>query len=178
MSLLHIHLRDLGIMANHIQTAMPQQGLQRENIATRAHGCDRKSMSKLVRISIFHGTSRSYAFYEMAQTRGIEGTISPNCQQRSCFFIAILPPSQISPHRMSGSFPQVNYPSLATFCTASPAMTDFQFSAFRFKIFDAKSSKFGCPNSGIKQGQQNSLITIGGWSAHHKLPAILRVLLT
>jgi hypothetical protein len=33
MRLLHIHVSDTGIMLNHIQTAIPQQGLKCKNIA-------------------------------------------------------------------------------------------------------------------------------------------------
>ena len=49
---LHVYLRNLGIMAHHIQRAVSQQRLQRENIPARTQVGDRKGVAKFVRVDM------------------------------------------------------------------------------------------------------------------------------
>ena len=49
---LHVYLRNLGIMAHHIQRAVSQQRLQRENIPARTQVGDREGMAKFVRVDM------------------------------------------------------------------------------------------------------------------------------
>ena len=51
MRLLHIYLRNLGVVAHHIQRTMPQEHLQGEHIPARTQIGDGKSMPEFMRVS-------------------------------------------------------------------------------------------------------------------------------
>ena len=48
----HVYLRNLGIMAHHIQRAVSQQRLQRENIPSRTQVGDRKGVAEFMRVGM------------------------------------------------------------------------------------------------------------------------------
>lgn len=66
MRLLHIHVSDTGIMLNHIQTAMPQQGLKCKNIAARTQIGNRKSVSKTMWMALRYAGFFTQALDELA----------------------------------------------------------------------------------------------------------------
>lgn len=66
MRLLHIHVGDTGIMLNHIQTAMSQQGFECKNIAARTQISNCKGVSKTMRVALGYTSFFTQALDELA----------------------------------------------------------------------------------------------------------------
>jgi hypothetical protein len=138
MSLFNIHLGNPGIVTYHIQTAVPQQRLQGENVTTRTQVGNGKRMSKPVGIGFLDAGFRRNAFDQMPQGIWIEATVPANDKQRRIRIFPIFPFSQIAPEGMASGLPQIYNPPLSAFRTPILAVTDIQLSSPGFKVSHPK----------------------------------------
>ena len=117
MSLFHINLGHSGIVPDHIQRAMPQQGLHREDIPTRPEISDRKGMPEAVGVALLHLCPFSQGDHQLAQTIGGQIAAMHTHEEWCILFIAIVPGCQITPEGLLSALPKVDDPSLAALCS-------------------------------------------------------------
>ncbi len=173
MRLFHVRFRDTGVMAHHVQRAVPEQRLQRENVAARTQIGNGERVSKLVGIGFLHPRSVPQTRNQDAQTVLGERPIRGADEEGRLEVLTIFTLREITPDCFSGDFTQVDRASFATFSAAFQSMADGDTSGFHVDVIDSQSAQLGSAQACIQQGQDDSLIAIGAWPAHHELVAIL-----
>jgi hypothetical protein len=142
VSLFYIYFCYLGIVSDHIQAAMPKQGLQRENISTGTKVGDRESVSKFMR-EHFHQVS-PVAYRSNQNSKAILGkwSVYLATNERGVGFFSIFSISKITPQRPSSDFPQINVSPFSTFCSALQPMSYLNFSGFHIKVANFQRTQF------------------------------------
>ena len=131
-----IHFGDTGIMLDHLQRAVPKQGLEREEIAAASQIGNGKGMAKQMGVAFFDVDFPTQVGEQFAQCRFVQ--FAPcSLREEGCTGIAtVLSLNQITPQGTSRGFTQEDDASLATFRSAISAVLDLHSTRFGFDIAD------------------------------------------
>lgn len=173
MRLFHIYIRNLGVVAHHIQRTMSQQRLQSEHIAPRTQVGDCKSVPEFMRVDFLDICSGTQPVDQHTQAVLVERPVSVANEERRAWIVPVFTACQVTPDGFSGGLAQVNGAPLTALGATGDAMPDDDLSSLEVNIIDRQRAEFGCAQSGIQQHQNNRLIAIGARPAHDKLLSVL-----
>jgi hypothetical protein len=57
-------------------------------------------------------------------------------------------------------------------------MLYFQLAALGIEVLDLEGTQFQCPQAGVEQGEDDGLVAVGSWPAHHEAAAVDRICLS
>ena len=154
--LFHVHIRNLSIMAYHIQRTMSQQGLKGKHVTTRTQIGDGKSVPEFVRVGFLHFCSGTQPVDQDTQTILIEWSVGLADEQGCTEIIPVLASNQITPDGFSRDFTQIDSTSFATFSSANNSVPNRDLSSLEVDIVYCQRTKFGCTQSGIQQASKQS----------------------
>jgi hypothetical protein len=171
----YIYLRNLGIMAHHIQRAVAQQRLQRENISTRTQVGDGEGVAEFMRMGMSESCTLSQTPNEDAQAVTSERSGAGADEEGGFRVASILAGGQLTPDGFAGHLAKISNPALPTFRSATDSMPDVHLAGLQVHIFDGQRAKLGRAQPGIQQGQDHSLVTVGAGPAHDKRLPVVRL---
>lgn len=175
MRVLHVYLRNLGIMAHHIQRAMSQQRLEREDIPARTQISDGECMAKFMRMNMRNLGPFAQAPDQDAQAVAVKWAVTSADEEGSLGIIAIFPGGQVTPDGFTSNFTQVSDPAFSTLCPTTNPMPDIHLAGFQIHVLDGQRAKLGGAQTGIQQSQDNGLVTVGAGPAHDKCLPVIRL---
>jgi hypothetical protein len=106
VGLLHIYFSHTGVVLDHIQRAVPHQGLECEQVPARAQIGDRKGMPEAVWVAGLYSSLRTQCVDHLPQGVSKRTPCALVREQGSRRKIALLPVNQVAPQRLPGSFAQ------------------------------------------------------------------------
>ncbi len=173
MGLLNIHLRDLGVMAHHVQRTVTEQGLQGKYVAARTQIGDGECVAKFMWINSFDLGPVSQPVDQHAQAVLVEGFVGMADEEGGANIVPVFTACQIAPDGFPSDFPHIDGAAFASLGTASQSMPDSDLAGFQVHIVDGQGAKFTRPQSGIQECEHNRLVAVAGRPAHNKLFAFL-----
>lgn len=175
MRVLHVYLSNLGIVAHHIQRAMSQQRLEREDIPARTQIGDGEGMAKFMWMNMSDLGSFPQTPDQDAQAVAVKRTVTSADEEGSLGVISIFSGSQVTPDGFPSHFAQVSDPAFSTLCTPTNPVADIHLAGFQIHILDGQRAKFGGAQTGIEQGQDYGLVAVGAGPAHDKCLPVIRL---
>jgi len=158
MRLLYINFRQARIVLHHLQTAVSQERLQCEDIATASQVGDRKRMPKPMRIAVGDLRFVAERVDQLAQTIFVQPVIELGKKHRGMRFFCIFALGKITPQGTARGFAQEHDTSLAAFRTTPNAVLDFQASGLLIVIAKRQRAKFIRAQSRVEQRQDQRAI--------------------
>src|SRR5450759_2466886 len=134
MRLFHIHIRNLGIVAYHIQRTMAQQRLQGEHITPGTQIGDGKSMPEFMRVSFLHLSPGSQSVDQHAQTILVERPVGLADEEGWLGIFPVFAAGQVAPDSFSSDFSQVDRAPLTTLGATGDTMSDIDLSSLEVNI--------------------------------------------
>ena len=171
----YVHLRNLRVMAYHIQRAVSQQRLQRENIPSRTKVGDRKGVAEFMRVDMRESCAFAQTPNEDAQAVTSERSGASADEEGGFRVASILTGGQVTPDGFAGYLAKISNPALPTFRSATNSMPDIHLAGLQVHIFDGQRTKLGSAQPSIQQGQDNRLVAVGAGPAHYKRLPVLRL---
>lgn len=168
MRVLHVYLSNLGIVAHHIQRAMSQQRLEREDISARTQISDGEGMAKFMWVNMSELGPFTQSPDQDAQAVAVKRTVTGADEEGSLGVISIFPGGQVTPNGFAGNFTQVSDPAFSTFCTPANPVADIHLPGFQIHVLDGQRAKFGGAQTGVQQSQDNGLVAVSAGPAHDK----------
>ena len=175
MRVFHVYLRNLGIVAHHIQRAMSQQRLKREDISARTQIGDGEGVAKFMWMNMREICPFTQTPDQDAQAVAVEWAITGADEEGSLGIISILPCGQVAPNSFAGNFTQVSDPAFSTLCTSANPMPDIHLAGFQIHVLDGQRTELGGTQTSVQQGQDNGLVTVGAGSTHDKSLPVIRL---
>jgi len=175
MRVFHVYLRNLGIVAHHIQRAMSQQRLKREDISARTQIGDGEGVAKFMWMNMSELSPFTQTSDQDAQAVAVKWAVTSADEEGSLGIISIFPGSQVAPDSFAGNFTQVSDPAFSTLCTPANPVADIHFTGFQIHVLDGQRAKFGGTQTSVQQGQDNGLVTVGAGSTHDKSLPVIRL---
>ena len=175
MRVLHVYLSNLGIVAHHIQRAMSQQRLEREDISARTQIGDGEGMTKFMWMNMSDLGPFTQSPDQDAQAVAVKWTVTGADEEGSLGVISIFPGGQVTPDSFASHFTQVSDPAFSTLCTSANPVADIHLAGFQIHVLDGQRAKLGGAQTGIQQGQDNGLVAVGAGPAHDKSLPVIRL---
>ena len=117
MRVLHVYLRNLGIVAHHIQRAMSQQRLKREDIPTRTQIGDGEGMAKFMWMNMSELSPLPQTPDQDAQAVAVKWAVTSADEEGCLGVIAIFPGGQVTPDSFTSHFTVQATPEELERCT-------------------------------------------------------------
>ena len=175
MRVLHVYLRNLGIVAHHIQRAMSQQRLEGEYVSTRTQVRNREGVAKFMWMNMREICPFTQTPDQDAQAVAVKWAVTGADEERSHGVISIFPGGQVTPDSFAGNFTQLSDPAFSTLCTPANPVADIHLAGFQIHILDGQRAKLGGTQTSVQQGQDNGLVAVGTGPAHDKCLPVLRL---
>lgn len=175
MRVLYVYIRNLGIVAHHIQRAMSQQRLEREDIPARTQISDGEGMAKFMWMDVRKLRPFPQTSDQDAQAVAVKWAVAGADEEGSLGVIPIFPRGQVAPDSFASHFAQVSDPAFSTLCTPANPVADIHFTGFQIHVLDGQRAKFGGTQTSVQQGQDNGLVTVGAGSTHDKSLPVIRL---
>ncbi len=173
MRVLHVYLSNLGIVAHHIQRAMSQQRLEREDIPTRTQIGDGEGMAKFMGMNMSELRSFTQTPDQDAQAVAVKRTVTGADEEGSLGVISIFSGGQVTPDGFPSHFTQVSDPTFPALCTPANPVPDIHLAGFQVHILDGQRAELGGTQTSVQQGQDNGLVAVGTGPAHDKRLSII-----
>jgi hypothetical protein len=106
VGLFNIYCSHTGVVLDHIQRAVLQQGLECEQVPARAQIGDRKGMPEAVWVAGLYSSLRTQCVDHLPQGVSTRTPCALVREQWSRRKIALLPVNEVAPQRLPGSFAQ------------------------------------------------------------------------
>lgn len=168
MRVLHVYLSNLGIVAHHIQRAMSQQRLKREDIPARTQISDGEGVAKFMWMNMRKLRPLAQTPDQDAQAVAVEWPVAGADEKRRFRITPIFPSGQVTPDGFAGNLAQVSDAALPAFRTSANPVPDIHLAGLQVHVFDGQRTKLGSTQPGVQQSQDNGLVTVGAGPAHNK----------
>ncbi len=149
--LFHIHIRNLGIVAHHIQRTMSQQRLQGEYVTPGTEIGDREGVPEFVRVRFFHLSPGSQPVDQDPQAVLVERPVGLADEEGRASIFPVFTACQIAPDSFSSNFAQVDCAPFTTFGPPDDTMSDIDLSSLEVNIIDRQRTEFGCTQPGVQK---------------------------